>query len=433
MALDPDAASSETSGETPTETQPETQAETPGLLAPLRRPKLRRMFTAQFIAELGDGISLVALPLYVWARTESEVLTSLTFAAELSLGIVLAFIGGMLADAFDRQRVLQASQLLRAILLVGAFAIDPLLAAVTCGVLARAAGMADNPSFDAMVPSHAEGDLQQVLALRRIVQSASITIGPGLGGLAVAVIGPRTSLLLNAGTFLVAFALLSTVRNADPDAAGRRASQIGQSFAESAGELRKGMAVVLRTPGVRRLIVHVVIQMATVGLVMASAVVFYESELQAPDYWFGLAIAGYGTGSVVGLAFIGGRRFSIPLPRLILIATPAYAVACAIGGLVDRPEILAISWFVWGVAFAPEQLLAETFFVERIDETERGRAFAGLNVAISLGMAVGSLIAAAALDSFSARTVILAAGVTIILSGAVWLGPSRQGAAWPDA
>jgi hypothetical protein len=41
----------------------------------------------------------------------------------------------------------------------------------------------------AMVPSHAEDDLQQVLALRRIVQAASITIGPGLGGLAVAFIG----------------------------------------------------------------------------------------------------------------------------------------------------------------------------------------------------------------------------------------------------
>ncbi|MEL7158519.1 MAG: hypothetical protein AAFN30_18245, partial [Actinomycetota bacterium] len=79
------------------------------VLGPLRRPRLRRMVTAQFLAEMGDGVSLVALPLYVWARTGSEVWTSLTFAAELGLGVVLAVVGGVLADAFDRQRVLLVS------------------------------------------------------------------------------------------------------------------------------------------------------------------------------------------------------------------------------------------------------------------------------------------------------------------------------------
>ena len=175
------------------------------------------MVAAQFLAEVGDGVSLVALPLYVWARTGSEVWTSITFGVELALGVGFSVVGGILADAFDRQRVLLVSYLVRATLLLGAFVVDPLLAAVALGVSARALGMADNPSFDALIPGQARGDLQQVVALRRLIQAVSITIGPGIGALAVWLIGPRPSLLLNAGAFVVSFIVLIGVRGLDGD------------------------------------------------------------------------------------------------------------------------------------------------------------------------------------------------------------------------
>ena len=153
------------------------------VLGPLRRPRFRRMVTAQFVSELGDGITTVALPLYVYARTASPLATSLTFMAELLAGVVLGVVGGMLADSLDRRRVLVWSYLVRAALLVAAVAVEPLWMAILFGVLARAGGQLDNPAFDAMVPEHADGDLQQVLALRRLVQSISYTIGPAVGAL----------------------------------------------------------------------------------------------------------------------------------------------------------------------------------------------------------------------------------------------------------
>ena len=159
------------------------------------------MVTAQFLAETGDGISLVALPLYVWERTESELWTSMTFAAEMGFGAIGAVIGGVLADTFDRQRVLLTSYLVRAALLVLAFAVDPLLAAVAFGVVARAGGQADNPAFDALIPNQADGDLQQLLALRRLIQGVSFTVGPAVGALIIAAIGPRPGLAVNAATF----------------------------------------------------------------------------------------------------------------------------------------------------------------------------------------------------------------------------------------
>ncbi len=389
------------------------------------------MVSAQFLAELGDGVSLVALPLYVWARTGSEAWTSLTFAAELGLGVVFSVVGGALADAFDRQRVLLVSYVIRGLLLLGAFAADPLLLAVGLGVSARALAMVDNPSFDALIPGQAEGDLQQVVALRRLVQAVSITIGPGVGGLAVFLIGARSALLLNAIMFALSFGLLVSLRNLDADYGERRRQREGLSVGESFSELISGMAVAARTPGVRRFLYYTVVVMATVGALMASAVVFYERDLAAADYWYGLAIGGYGIGNATGLALAGSRSFTWSLPRIIVTATPFYAVACAIGGLTDRPAVLAVSWFLWGVMLGPEYVTSETFFLSRIAESQRGRAFAGLGVANSLGMAAGSLIVAPLLVAFSARQVILGVGVVVLSAATIWVRPALQGDRWP--
>ena len=67
-------------------------------------------------------------------------------------GALLGVVGGVLADRFDRQTVLKASFLIRALLLVVAWLVSPVAAVVVLGVSARALGQLDNPSFDALIP-----------------------------------------------------------------------------------------------------------------------------------------------------------------------------------------------------------------------------------------------------------------------------------------
>ena len=398
---------------------------------PLRRKKFRRLVTAQFVAELGDGITLVALPLYVYARTESELLTSLTFAIELGLGIILALVGGVFADTFNRQRVLLVSYVVRSTLLTLAFLVDPLFLAISLGVSARALGQGDNPSFDALIPGMAEGDLQEVVALRRLIQAVSMTLGPAVGAMAVYLIGPRSSLALNAATFVLAFCVLITVRGLDGDYEQRKASRHGMAFGDAARDLFSGMAVVTRTPGVRRMVYYNILTMATVGLLMASAVVFYERDLDAADYWYGLAIGAFGIGNAVGLGVAGSRSLTMPLPRIALIGAPIYAVCCAIGGAITEPWVLALSWFLWGIALGPEFVRSETFFVSRIVRAQHGRAFAGLGVAATLGMTLGFAVSGPLLEAYEARWVILSTGVFTLGLGIFWIGPAREGDAWP--
>ncbi len=401
------------------------------IIGPLRRKEFRRLVGAQFIAEVGDGITLVALPLYVYARTESELLTSLTFAAELGLGIFLALLGGVFADMFHRQKVLLVSYVIRAILLGLAFVVDPLFLVIGLGVSARALGQGDNPSFDALIPSMADGDLQEVVAIRRLIQAVSMTIGPAVGALAVLLVGPRSSLALNAAAFVVAFGILITVRGLDTDHQQRKASRQGVALGAVARDLFRGMAVVTRTPGIRRMLPYQMLTMATVGLLMASAVVFYERDLDAADYWYGIAIGAFGFGNAIGLGIAGSRAITMPLPRIALIGAPVYAVCCAIGGALTEPWVLALSWLLWGMVLGPEFVRSETFFVSRITKDQHGRAFAGLGVASTIGMTIGFAISGPLLESFHSRWVILGTGFVTLALGLFWIGPARQGHDWP--
>ena len=193
-------------------------------------------------------------------------------------------------------------------LLVAAVAVEPLWMAILFGVLARAGGQLDNPSFDAMVPEHADGDLQQVLALRRLVQSISYTIGPAVGAFAVTVVGPRQALLLNSVTFIVAVLLLAPLRDLDRSVAERRAAQAGQGLRERIDSMLEGVRVLLGTRLVRRLILYWTIVMATVAIVMAAAIVWFEEDLGVADAWYGISVAAYGIGATLGLGWAGGRQ-----------------------------------------------------------------------------------------------------------------------------
>ncbi len=387
----------------------------------MRRRALRHLVGAQFLSETGDGIVTVALPLLVFARTGSATATSITFTAEMLAGVVLGIVGGVLADRFDRQKVLVWSFLARTALLLGAWAVGPLWLTVTLGVAARSLGQLDNPSFDALIPSQARDDLQQVLAVRRFIQSVSLIIGPAAGALLVWAVGETATIALASMTFAVAALIHVGIFGLDVEARTRRRAHHDSQLSD----LLSGMAIVVRTRFVRRLCLYWAFENATIGLCMAAALVWFQRTLDAPDYWYGLSISCYGIGAASGLALFGGRRFTLPLPTVLVLSAPVYAVCCAVGVLAHVPWLMGLGWLVWGISLGPEIVLAEPAFVAAIDERMRGRAYAGIGVANTIGIAVGYAIAGPTIEWFGPRTVTLGTALAILVIGAMWLAPSH--------
>lgn len=348
---------------------------------------------------------------------------SFTAMSQMLGGAVAGVVGGVLADRFDRQQVLRLSYLARSVLLVAAWAAAPVGVAVALGVSARVLGQLDNPSFDALVPSQAaEDELQPVLALRRFIQNVSVIIGPAIGALLAWLIGEKRAMVVGAAAFVAALVIHLRLRGLDTDLEERRRSQHGADR----GELVRGMAIVVTTPFVRRLVLYWTLSLATVSMAMGSAAVWFEQTLDAPEYWYGLSVSAYGIGAALAVFAFGGRRFRWSLPAILLAAAPAYAAACVVGVIAHVTWLMPIGWLVWGLAFGPETVRAEPEFVERIPPASRGRAYAGMGVSMMVGLAIGYAVAGPMLDAFGARTTTFVTAVVILAVGALWIGPFRR-------
>jgi len=75
-----------------------------------RRREYRLLVAGQAVSDLGSMITLVAIPVQTFRITGSSVAVGLLGVAELVPILLLALLGGALADAFDRRRLVMLAE-----------------------------------------------------------------------------------------------------------------------------------------------------------------------------------------------------------------------------------------------------------------------------------------------------------------------------------
>src|SRR5258707_15609737 len=74
---------------------------------------LRRLLAALAVSQVGDWLYNLALLAFVYDRTHSVTWTAVTTAARVLPMVLLGPFGGILADRYDRRRLMIASDVLR--------------------------------------------------------------------------------------------------------------------------------------------------------------------------------------------------------------------------------------------------------------------------------------------------------------------------------
>jgi MFS family permease len=199
-------------------------------LRPLKRRDFRLLFVGQLVSFFGSMMTAVAVPYQVWTATHSSVLVGLLSVAQLVPLLVTALVGGALADAMDRRRLLLVSEAVLAVvsaaLAVNAFLPSPSLVLVfVLSALSSAVSGFHRPALDSLtprlVPQEEVAASNALAALRGIVGMVG---GPAAGGLAIAVFGLPSTYVLDAATFAVSLGALALIRSMGAPEAGERAS-----------------------------------------------------------------------------------------------------------------------------------------------------------------------------------------------------------------
>ncbi len=193
-------------------------------------PNYRNLWLATLVSYAGDWFNLLASAALIARLTDSGTALSLLFVARFLPLFLFSPLGGILADRYSRRRLLMATDLLRAVAVLGFLLIRSanfvwLFYALT--VIQFALSALFTPARNAIVPNIvSDEELVTANALDGFTWSAMLAVGALLGGLATEYLGVAAAFVLDAATFLLSawfvsrLALPPRAERVDPEISG---------------------------------------------------------------------------------------------------------------------------------------------------------------------------------------------------------------------
>jgi MFS family permease len=370
----------------------------------------------------GDFLAATALVLALEERGDNGFGVAALLLASTVPMVLLAPLGGRLADRFDSRRMLTAVGLAQLVCCVAmAFTTHPV--ALVALAAALSAGLAiSQPTFAALIPAMVRRDsLPKAMAIGQTANSIAMIAGPALAGFLVAGFGLRLPLLLNALTYaavVVAGLLLRTTRG--------RAATTG---ADSVGPWR------LRAdPLLIRLVPAAAVAIGAISVVNVVLVFFVRGTLGASAAAYGL-IDTVLTVGLVGGAWIVTRiaRGDESLALGLMVSLAGMGLVFLVASAVPTVLWLVPLYLVGGVFNGGLNSVVGLLVARRVPAGSRGRAMGVLSGASNAAVTVGYVSAGLLMQVLTPRQCLAASGLAGVLTMVAFAVPIMRAARRPHA
>jgi MFS family permease len=192
-------------------------------LAPLRRHRdYRLLYASQFVSFLGSMVTYVALPYQVYKLTHSSLAVGLLGLAELGPLLLTAFVGGALADAVDRRRLVIGTDMGLAVgsgllAITAGLERPPVLGIYAIAGLMSALNGLQKPSLEALTPRFVDKqELPAAATLGVFRGSVGMIAGPALGGMLIASAGLTATYVVDFLSYAFSLACFAFIRRVPP-------------------------------------------------------------------------------------------------------------------------------------------------------------------------------------------------------------------------
>jgi MFS family permease len=383
-------------------------------LGPLRRHRdFRLLFAGQGVSFFGSMITYVAIPYQAYALSGSSLVVGLLSLAELGPLLVTAFVGGALADAFDRRRLVQIAELSLAVC-AGVLALNAVLPSPQLWVLfvvgAFMAGLdgLQRPPLDALIPRLVERhELTAASALDSFRGNVGMLAGPAIGGLLIATLGLPLTYLIDVLTFGVSLLALALMRAVPPPPEAEPPSLLriveGLRYARSRPEL-------LGTYGVDMIAMFF-------GMPMALFPAFAD-ELGGAGV-LGLLYAAPSFGSLLATATSGWTGRVHRHGAAVLWAAGAWGAAIVAFGFAPNLGLALAALAAAGAADMISGIFRSTIWNQTIPDHLRGRLAGIEQVSYSSGPLLGNLEAGVVASLAGLRASTVSGGVLCVVGVAL--------------
>ena len=379
----------------------------------LRSRDFRVLWIATFSSNVGTWMQNVALGAFAYQLSGSAGFVALTGFAQLGPLLLLATVGGVLADAVDRRRLLVITNLVQLLFSVAlafvAAAPHPSRTLLLLVVLAiGVANALTGPPLASLLPNLVpRPDLPGAIALQSVQMNLSRVVGPAIGGVLLPTIHASGVFGLNAATYLFAVAGTLAIR---PVARGHGGEQ-------GLRRLLGGFAIARRDPLVRSVLMTIAsisfFCLPFIGLMPVLAAQNLGMKVTGIEY--GLLYACFGLGAACGAIAVGSVLVNYRRDRVIAAGLALFSVMLLVFGLLRTPGPAYAIVFLVGLFYFATVTTLSTRLQEHLRDEVRGRVMALYMMCFGGTIPLGLLVAGPAATRTNITTVVLAGALVAML------------------
>ncbi|MBA2366540.1 MAG: MFS transporter [Actinobacteria bacterium] len=385
-----------------------------GFRAALAHKDFRLLLASLTTSGIGDWFYNIALVVYILEETSSPGWVAAAGIGRLAPYILLGSLGGVVADRFDRRKVMVTADVARAALMLALAGVvasgAPVAFAIGIAFLSTAAGTPFFPAVAAVTPSVVdEKSLAAANALITTVDSLAIALGPALGGLLLTVTAsPVVAFIVNATTFGISALLLGRV------SLPRVKEEERPEVVPLHHQLAEGVRAITSSTSIMLLIALLLLATFACGLEIVLYPLVSKNLLGTGAEGVGFLFAALGVGGVAA-AGLANRAVAYPRPALILTAGSLMsATPFAFLPLTTSPAAAYVLVAIQGGGLILIDVLATTLMQRAVRESVMARVFGILDSIEVLATVLGAAIAPLLIESFGLKVSLLVAGGILV-------------------
>ncbi|MBD0292075.1 MAG: MFS transporter [Jiangellaceae bacterium] len=380
--------------------------------APLKQRAFRWLWLGMLISFIGAWMQVVGAQWLLVDAPNAATLVSLVQAANTLPVMLMALPAGVLADSFDRRRLLLAVQayffvvaILLAALTAAGHMTSALLVAFTFAL--GIGGAVLIPVWQSIIPELVpRTELRATARLDAVSVNVARAVGPVLAGVIITRLGVPTVFALTAvSVVFLAIALLFW----------RRQQALSQTRERFLPALRAGGRYVWHEPVVRRILVRAFLFVAPAMALWALLPVIANQHLGLEADGYGALFGAMGAGAVLGALVLGPVRIRLGTNGMLAAAGIVYALSLALIVLTASPVAALASLLFAGLAWTSvlSTLVGELQLF--LPGWVRARSLAVLVIVFTGSMTVGSLVSGPVAELVGPRATLVIAAIVMVV------------------
>jgi len=390
----------------------------------LRYRNFRLFFIGQGTSLVGTWMQAMAMSWLVYRMTNSAWLLGMVgFFTQIPTFFLTPF-AGVLADRWDRRRILIITQVLAMIqaFILAFLTLTGMIAVwhiIVMGIILGCINSLDMPTRQAFVVDMVEDReiLSNAIALNSFLFNAARLVGPSIAGIVVAIAGEGICFLLNGASYLAViisllFMIIIQQKRTTPPL-------------HVLHELKEGIIYAYNFTPIRSILL-LIGSMSLMGMSYAVLMpIFAKDILHGNSHTLGFLMATGSIGALAGTLYLASRKNTEGLGNIIAHASLVFGIGLVAFSLSHSLWISLIILIFIGFGMMVQMASVNTVLQTIVDDDKRGRIMSLYTMSFAGIAPLGSLLAGALANTLGAIPTLIIGGAFCTIS-ALFFFPKIQ-------